>query len=453
MIDERELREMLHRRVRTISATPTDASKAVRRARRRLVLNGAVGVLVGLAVLAGAFAGFRTIQAAPTPADHPTPSVTPPPSGGVQRRDGETLVYNGAGASDDPVYSHGEVVAADPGTGETRVLVDAEELGGSLDSAAWSANGRWLAFETLRGCHWDPLNAGIWVTDGTGPARQVTSRPCRGPNDLGGGELWAWSPTSARLVVAHDLGRERPSLVVYDATTGGRTDLVWPSGVNLLTGLTWSPDGTKVVYSVSDSIYAMNVDDGSTSLLADSVGVINRDYPDHPPGASPYGSLSWSPDGSHLLFAAAPTTGTLNGSLYVMNPDGSALRKLVETYTLQAGFAWSPDGTTVAYATYGEEPGRRPFQIWTVSLEDPTPVLVYESPDHVYESPASSDTFAGSPVWSPDGTSIAYRIGFNDAWGATYFVVNADGSGDERPTDAAVYNSWRGGWYHCECYG
>ena len=77
MIDERELREMLERRAGTISATPTDAPKAIRRARRRLALNAAVGTLVGLAVLAGAFAGVRTIQAAPTPADPPTPTPTP----------------------------------------------------------------------------------------------------------------------------------------------------------------------------------------------------------------------------------------------------------------------------------------------------------------------------------------------------------------------------------------
>jgi hypothetical protein len=42
---------------------------------------------------------------------------------------------------------------------------------------------------------------------------------------------------------------------------------------------------------------------------------------------------------------------------------------------------------------------------------------------------------------------------FNDAWGGTYFAVNADGSGDERPIDAVLYHSWRGGWYQCECYG
>ena len=81
MIDERELREMLERRAGTISATPTDAPLAVRRARRRLALNAAVGTVVGFVVLVGALAGVRAIQtASPIPAD-PTP--TPPGAGEV----------------------------------------------------------------------------------------------------------------------------------------------------------------------------------------------------------------------------------------------------------------------------------------------------------------------------------------------------------------------------------
>jgi len=76
MIDERELREMLERRAATISASPTDAPKAIRRARRRLARNAAVGMLVGLVALVGAFAGVRTIQAASRPGQDTQPADT-----------------------------------------------------------------------------------------------------------------------------------------------------------------------------------------------------------------------------------------------------------------------------------------------------------------------------------------------------------------------------------------
>jgi hypothetical protein len=74
MIDERELREMLQRRAATISASPTDAPKAIRRARRRLARNAVVGTLVGLVALVGAFAGVRTIQAASRPGQDTQPA-------------------------------------------------------------------------------------------------------------------------------------------------------------------------------------------------------------------------------------------------------------------------------------------------------------------------------------------------------------------------------------------
>ena len=83
MIDERKLREMLERRAATVAANPTDAPKAIRRARRRLARNAAVGTLVGLVALVGAFAGVRTIQAASGPGQDTQPAGT----GTVPKRD------------------------------------------------------------------------------------------------------------------------------------------------------------------------------------------------------------------------------------------------------------------------------------------------------------------------------------------------------------------------------
>jgi len=76
MIDERELGEMLERRAGTISASPSDAPKAIRRARRRLARNATVGTLVGLVALVGAFAGVRTIHAASRPGQDTQPAGT-----------------------------------------------------------------------------------------------------------------------------------------------------------------------------------------------------------------------------------------------------------------------------------------------------------------------------------------------------------------------------------------
>jgi Tol biopolymer transport system component len=434
MIDERGLREMLERRARTISATPTEAPTAVRRAHRRLVRNGAVAAFAGLVVVLGAFAGVKTIEAAPTPADHPTPSVTPPPSG-VQRRGAETLVYKGGAEFGNP----GDILAVDPSSGETRILVRADQIQGQLDAAAWSADGRMLAFG-VNGCSPDAPDAGIWIADAPGNARRVSEMPCGTDPEAWNSQVFAWSPTTSQLVVVRALAKDA-SLVLIDAATGDQTDLGAATG-EVTGALVWSPDGTRVIYAAGHSIYSVNVEDGVHSLLAGSVGYVQPYW--RAPGIGPAG-MSWSPDGSHLLFGT--------DRLYVMNPDGSGVRELLEAGAELAGFAWAPDGSTIAVGTYSQEGSDRRFQISTMSLEDPTRFLVYEAPVSSARDTAEHNNSL-MPVWSPDGTQIAYRIGYNDTWGhPVYVVVNADGTGDARSLDGVVYRSWRGGWYHCECYG
>ena len=60
MAAERDLAEMLDRRVQTISLTPTDAAKAVRRARMPVVRN--VAALLFIVAVVVVFAGVRTIR-------------------------------------------------------------------------------------------------------------------------------------------------------------------------------------------------------------------------------------------------------------------------------------------------------------------------------------------------------------------------------------------------------
>ena len=80
MIDDHDVREMLRRRADTVPATPVDTPTTVRRARRRLALNGAVATLAAAAIVVAALAGVDAIRTAHLPADSGVVLPTSSPS-------------------------------------------------------------------------------------------------------------------------------------------------------------------------------------------------------------------------------------------------------------------------------------------------------------------------------------------------------------------------------------
>ena len=181
----------------------------------------------------------------------------------------------------------------------------------------------------------------------------------------------------------------------------------------------WSPDGTRFVYGGRGGLlYSVDVGSGDRSLLVRLPGE-NLDSMDE---------IEWSPDGAYLAIMNDLQPG--GGRLYVMNADGSGVRVLLDDFEL-GGFAWSPDGTRLAYAASGPE---GELQMWTVSLDGSAPFLV--------ASPTNVGRIEGaSPVWSPDGSQIA----FETARGS--LVINSDGTGEVRTIDELTYLSWSGGSY------
>ena len=425
MIDERELREMLERRAGTISATPADAPKAVRRARRRLVLNAAVGTLVGLAVLAGAFAGVRAIQtASPIPAD-PTPT---PPGGG------EVLTV---GLRD--------LLAQDPDSGEVRKIVDTvtlPERAEGVTSAAWSHDRTWVAFRA----------GGLWVADTVGGApRQVSA------DQRWGWFPWAWSPTEDQLVVVRG-----HAVTLIDGATGRETDLGNVVGPEDQEGyavhtLVWSPDGTRIAYDGGPgwgSVYSIDVASGEHTLLVRQ-----------PAGTGEIKDIDWSPDGAHLSISYLDASYIASHkaelgpvsykatALYLANADGSDLRLLDRIVAsqwpvwipgLSVGTAWSPDGTRLAYTSLSGPGLLQELQVWTGSVDGSAPSLV---------ASRCCVVDGGSAVWSPDGSRIAFETEPPGDLPHHYLVVNADGTGEQGEIDDLTYRSWLGGSYFCYCYG
>ena len=303
MIDERRLREMLERRAGTISATPTDPPKAVRRARRRLVLNAAVGTVVGFVVLVGALAGVRAIQtAAPIPADPPVEPRPAPAAAG-------TLTY----------ILDGDIYVADPdGSNAVRIANgrSAEDCDGYSDEywaegSMWSPDGRYLAYR-YTDCSDPESFGGIVISDAEGNV--VTSF------STGGWQI-AWSPDSTRVAGWDDIGGG--TIGVYGLDGARQTQLTMPPGWTPSGdhAPVWMPDGTSVWIDG----WALPVDGSTPRPL--------------PLGSDPY--PTFSPDGSLVAYSD-------NRSLLVARSDGSEPREVFGGWAEYS--AWSPTGDRIAFS-------------------------------------------------------------------------------------------------------
>jgi len=112
-----------------------------------------------------------------------------------------------------------------------------------------------------------------------------------------------------------------------------------------------------------------------------------------------------SPDGRQIVFARRwvnKLEDSWSSSLYIMNIDGSKLRKLTDG----SNPIWSPDGTRIAYTHQGEPGGTQIFVRW-MDAEGATTQLT-----RLTSAPTDI-------TWSPDGKYIAFRqlVPSSNNWG------------------------------------
>ena len=117
--------------------------------------------------------------------------------------------------------------------------------------------------------------------------------------------------------------------------------------------------------------------------------------------------FAWSPDGSMIAYSQ----GGDDPGILLADPDGTTKTRLPGTEDVSSEPAWSPDGASIAFAAGGAAPGLYVADVAGAGNRLLAPGSVIQGNQH-------------GPVWSSDGTRVAFES--SDQGRDRIYVANAD---------------------------
>jgi TolB protein len=272
------------------------------------------------------------------------------------------------------------------------------------------------------------------------------------------------SVTNGRLAfVADEAGKTKVFTINPDG--GGLTKVPkLPNGAGEY-GLSWSPDGSSLLVATSDSpnlIYTTRLDgkgfrrlsprctgrcladnfpvytrSGAKIAFERAFGPIKNDNAaavsimtmnangsgakrltqKKTPTSSEDHMPTWSPDGRRIAFRRASRP-TFVGAIYVMNANGTHVRRLTPRSMDASNPRWSRDGTRILFNDYADTVPGKSANLYTIRVDGTglRRLTKYKG--------GTAQAFVND--WSPDGTKIVFhfiRTGVNDL-----YVMDADGN-------------------------
>ena len=191
----------------------------------------------------------------------------------------------------------------------------------------------------------------------------------------------------------------------------------------------WSPDGNQIAFvSALTEDYEIHVMDADGSNVRRLTVSPREDW-----------QPSWSPDGKHIVFASLRTG---DWEIYVMDSDGANIRQLTESPGVDWTPDWSPDGQRIVFASNRTPDGIEVTDETVVDNPETSTWDIYvmnhdgSSVKRLTDDPGSDI----EPTWSPDGKYLAFS---SDRSGPLeVYVMNTDGSDQEGLNWSGIPSEW-----------
>ena len=308
----------------------------------------------------------------------------------------------------------------------------------------WSPDWRRVAFIRQRGVYRThgyrvARYSDIYVMNADGSGRRRLTRSPQHDGDP------VWSPDGRRLAFVRVRGG-RSDIYVVDADGGGLRRLAHAIAFRPMPGApssgfaanpTWSPDGGRIAFMSNrdgtDDIFVVNADGSGLRNLTRSQGNRTRIWHGREHKRIFWSSPDeqWSPDGRKIVFRsererpsaserAACRPRCRRDEIFVINVDGSGLRRLTDNWRSDGAPVWSPDGRKLLFLRSSWDSAHASGDVYVMNADgsgqrNVTPSVRYPLATH------------SAPAWSPDGRKILFVS--NRGGNGEVYTMNADGSG------------------------
>lgn len=188
------------------------------------------------------------------------------------------------------------------------------------------------------------------------------------------------------------------------AFSGGQAELLTEGDEPII-----SQDNQTVAFIKNRQVWTVSIQDKSSVQLFEIKGSV--------------GSLSWSPDGTQLLFSVNRSTHSLIGVYHIGN---QSVRYLSPSFSRDSSPKWSPDGSKVVFV---RRPGGKPepmpileqrhspWEIWVADVKTGEGKLRWKAPETLRGS--ISTTHGGVNLhWAADNNLV--YLSYEDGWPHLY---------------------------------